>query len=206
MNVRLVACARAAMLLIAWTSALAQQEAPKAPDGATGRADPAARPVTTKPANPAGAPQPGDELLGLWLDSTKTAVIKVERCKVSAYSAAANGACAKVVWDKEVDNPQRTAPLDCNRQVAQFRRYDNGVWTDGFVYDTRTRSVFMAKAGLKDGQVHVRSYLGNETQGQTEVFTPVDKIPPGCEGKAPESTQVRSAADGGASPKPTPTK
>jgi hypothetical protein len=86
---------------------------------------------------------------------------------------------------------RRTAALDCNRKVFEAARFDGTAWKDGWAFDTRSKKFYQARLKLKDGQLHVRVFVGSEINGQTEVFTRVAAVPPGCEGHQPESTTMR---------------
>lgn len=131
----------------------------------------------------------GDDFLGYWRTAQGDAVIQLQRCAIY-HGGPPTGLCGVIVWESEVGKPNRTSPVDCNRKIFEAARYDNGVWKDGWAFDTRKRKAYNAKLRLKDGHVHVRAYVGSEVNGETEIFTRVTEVPTGCEGVQPGSALV----------------
>lgn len=130
-----------------------------------------------------------DDFVGHWMTLQRDGIVQLTRCPLYK-NAPPTALCGVIVWDAEVDNPKRSNALDCNRKVFEATRFDNGVWKDGWAFDTRTRKFHSARLRMKDGNLHVRAYVGSEINGATEVFTRVADIPPGCEDRRPESTSV----------------
>lgn len=140
----------------------------------------------------AQAQDKADDFTGYWITAQRDGVVQLSRCPLYK-DAPPTGLCGVIVWDVEVDNPKRSQALDCNRKVFEATKFDNGVWKDGWAFDTRTRKFHSVKLRLKDGNLHVRAYVGSEINGLTEVFTRVDSVPRGCELRVPDATSVRGA-------------
>lgn len=131
-----------------------------------------------------------DDFVGYWMTAQRDGVVQLARCPLYK-DAPPTGLCGVIVWDAEVENPNRSQALDCNRKVFEATKFDSGVWKDGWAFDTRTRKFHSARLRLKDGNLHVRAYVGSEINGATEVFTRVDAVPRGCEQRAPDPTSVK---------------
>ena len=137
----------------------------------------------------AQAQDSGDGFVGHWMTAQGEGIVRLERCPLYK-NAPPTALCGVIVWDAEVDNPQRSTSLDCNRKVFEASKFEGGVWTNGWAFDTRKRKFYSAKLRMKGGNLHVRAYVGSEINGETEVFTRVADVPPGCEDRKPESTSV----------------
>lgn len=131
----------------------------------------------------------GDEFIGNWLAAQGEGIVQLSRCPLYK-NAPATALCGVIVWDAEVDNPKRRTSLDCNRKVFEASKYEDGVWKDGWAFDTRSRKFHSAKLRIKNGHLHMRAFVGNEINGETEIFTRVADVPRGCEGRQPEATSV----------------
>ena len=124
--------------------------------------------------------QTADEFLGNWASSDGEGIVKIERC--SLFRGGTQSAlCATVVWDKSAKDPELKRPHDCYRLVGQFNSFSDSTWSDGMSYDPRTTKSYRAKLRLKEGKLYLRSYIGNEMFGETEMFSRVDKVPNDCE-------------------------
>lgn len=133
-----------------------------------------------------------DGFIGYWKTQQGDGIVQLQRCALYK-NAPLTALCGTVVWDAEVDNPRRTTALDCNRKVFEANRLDNGAWKGGWAFDTRKKRFYSATLRLRDGQLHVRAFVGSEVNGETEVFQRVTEVPKGCEGRTPESTSVKAA-------------
>ncbi|WP_296442794.1 DUF2147 domain-containing protein [Rhodoferax sp. UBA5149] len=131
--------------------------------------------------------QTADDYVGHWLTAAGDGVVSLERCALGKNSSSM-GLCGVVVWDRNVEKPQRTEPLDCNRKVVEFAQFDGTSWTKGWAYDSRTNKTYRSKIRLKDGKLHARYYLGHEMFGESEVWARVSQVPSGCAGKSPEGS------------------
>lgn len=114
-----------------------------------------------------------DDSNGLWLTAEQDAVVEFKPC-----SSKPSALCAHVVWDKDAANPSNS----CGLQVAQFERYAQEAWREGWAYDPRDNKKFKAVLRLKNGELHLRAFVGAEVLGQTAQFTRVSTLPegPGC--------------------------
>lgn len=132
----------------------------------------------------------GEDFVGYWMTAQREGIVELKRCSLFK-DAPVTALCGEIVWDAEVDNLNRKAPLDCNRKVFQAAKFDAGVWKEGWAFDTRSRKFHSVKLRLKDGNLHARAYVGSEVNGATEVFTRVAEVPRGCEQRAPDATSVK---------------
>lgn len=133
-----------------------------------------------------------DDFVGFWKTAQGDGIVQLERCAMYK-NAPPTALCGTIVWDIEVDNPNRTQALDCNRKVFEATRYEAGVWKGGWAIDTRSGKFYSVKLRLQGGDLRVRAYVGSEMNGQTETFTRVESVPPGCEQRKPEQRQLKSA-------------
>lgn len=131
-----------------------------------------------------------DEFLGYWKTPEGDGIVQLKRCALYR-DAQPTALCGVVVWDSDAANPNRTIPLACNRKVFEAAKFDDGVWKDGWAFDTRRKKFFSVKLRLKDDNLHVRAFVGSEMNGDTEIFTRVTTVPAGCEGRMPEPTKVK---------------
>lgn len=138
---------------------------------------------------PVWAEDSRDDFLGYWKTTEGDGVVQLEKCALYK-NAAPSALCGTLVWDVDVDNPRKTAPVACNRKIFEAARFEAGVWQNGWAFDVRRKKFFSAKLRMKEGRLHVRVYVGSEMNGETMVLTRVGEIPPGCEGKKPEATTV----------------
>lgn len=131
-----------------------------------------------------------DDFLGYWKTPQGDGIVQLQRCALYR-NAPPTALCGVIVWDAEVNNPQHVSALDCNRKVFEAAKFEDGVWKDGWAFDSRNKKFYSAKLRLKGELLNVRTYIGNEITGQTEVFTHVKEVPQGCERKLPEATSVK---------------
>lgn len=131
-----------------------------------------------------------DDFVGYWKTAEGDGIVQLKRCPLFK-NAPPTALCGVIAWDVEVDNPRRSAALDCNRKVFEASKFDGTAWSDGWAFDTRKRKFYSAKLRIKGGHLHLRAYVGSEVNGETEIFTRVAEVPRGCEDRAPDSTSVR---------------
>jgi uncharacterized protein (DUF2147 family) len=134
--------------------------------------------------------QNAEDFIGNWITPGGDGIVRLEMCSMGR-GLPATALCGTVVWDIQLDNPKRTIPLDCNRKVVEYSKFENNAWTKGWAFDTRTNKTYNSKLRLKDGKLHSRAFLANEMFGETEIWTRVSIVPPGCEGKKFESTLLK---------------
>ncbi|HCE90967.1 MAG TPA: DUF2147 domain-containing protein [Acidovorax sp.] len=131
-----------------------------------------------------------DDFVGYWKTAQGDGIVQLKRCPLYK-NAPPTALCGVIVWDAEVDNPQRNVSLDCNRKVFEASKFDGAAWTDGWAFDTRKRKFYTARLRMKGENLHLRAYVGSEINGETEVFTRVAQVPGGCEERQPEATSVK---------------
>jgi uncharacterized protein (DUF2147 family) len=120
----------------------------------------------------AGGPQ---DVAGLWLSHDQDAVIEMKPC---AEDAAAM--CGTIVWDKDALPNSGKTSNDCGTRIAKLKKFDDGAWRDGWVFDPRDGKHYKGAIRVKDGKLNIRAYLGVEVLGQTEELTHADALPAGC--------------------------
>lgn len=141
-------------------------------------------------AGPAWAQDGADEFAGYWKTAEGDGIVQLKRCPLFK-NAPPTALCGVVVWDAEVNNPTRKSALDCNRKVFEASKFDGTAWSEGWAFDTRKRKFYSAKLRLKGGYLHMRAYVGSEVNGETEIFSRVAEVPPGCEARAADAISVR---------------
>jgi uncharacterized protein (DUF2147 family) len=109
-----------------------------------------------------------EDAKGLWLTSEKDGVVEFKPCtdKPSAL-------CGYIVWDKDADTPKG----NCGLKVAQLENYAKEGWRDGWVFDPRDNKKYKGVLRVKEGELHLRAFVGSEILGQTEQMTHVDSLP-----------------------------
>lgn len=109
-----------------------------------------------------------DDAKGLWLSADGGAVIEFKACADKPTAL-----CGRIVWDKDAGKPADT----CGVQIAQLDRFENEAWRDGWVYDPRDRKKYKGALRIKNGDLHIRAYIGTEILGQTEQMRRVAELP-----------------------------
>ena len=108
------------------------------------------------------------EAEGLWLSAQKDAVLEFKPCPANPMAL-----CGRIVWDKDAGTPASS----CGAVVAQLERYDKDAWRDGWVYDPRDHKKYRGVVRVKEGELHIRAFVGNEMLGQTEQLTRASALP-----------------------------
>jgi uncharacterized protein (DUF2147 family) len=62
-------------------------------------------------------------------------------------------------------------------QIAQLERFDKEAWRDGWLYDPRDKKKYKGVLRVKEGELHMRAFVGTEVLGQTEQMTRVETLP-----------------------------
>lgn len=109
-----------------------------------------------------------DDAKGLWLSADGGAVIEFKACADKPTAL-----CGRIVWDKDAGKPSDT----CGIQIAQLDRFENEAWRDGWVYDPRDRKKYKGALRIKNGDLHIRAFIGTEILGQTEQMRRVQELP-----------------------------
>lgn len=123
--------------------------------------------------------QEADKLVGVWQPSNGRSMVKIDKLGNKFYG--------RVVWLKEpndesgkprtdINNPDeslRSTPIKGYRILKDFV-YDGeeGLWTDGTIYDPNNGSTYNCKIELKeDNKIEIRGYVGTPVFGRTDVWT-----------------------------------
>ncbi len=123
--------------------------------------------------------QDADKLVGVWQPSNGRSMVKIDKLGNKFYG--------RVVWLKEpkdengkprtdINNPDeslRSTPIKGYRILKDFV-YDEeeGLWTDGTIYDPNNGSTYNCKIELtEENQIEIRGYVGTPVFGRTDVWT-----------------------------------
>ncbi len=109
-----------------------------------------------------------DDAKGLWLSADGGAIIEFKPCTDGGSSL-----CGRIVWDKDAGHANDT----CGIQVAQLNRYEDEAWRDGWVFDPRDKKKYKGALRIKQGDLHLRAFIGSEILGQTEQMKRVSALP-----------------------------
>lgn len=112
-----------------------------------------------------------DDAKGLWLSADKAAVIEFKPCADSVEAL-----CGTIVWDKDAGTPADA----CGVTIAKLKTWEDDAWRNGWVHDPRTKKNYKGTVRVKQGNLHVRAFIGTELLGETEEMTRVQSIPAGC--------------------------
>jgi uncharacterized protein (DUF2147 family) len=122
--------------------------------------------------------QKAEDVLGEWLPSQGKAHIKI-----SKYGDYFSG---RIVWLEEPNDEKTGKPKidnknpDVKRQntpilgllLMQGFKFDDGVWSDGTIYDAESGKVYKCTLKLKDkNTLEVRGFIGISLIGRTDVWT-----------------------------------
>lgn len=117
---------------------------------------------------PAAGAAEATDATGLWLSAQKDAVLAFQPCDDRPTAL-----CGRIVWDRDAGTPAAA----CGVQVAQLERFDGSAWRDGWVYDPRDHKKYKGVLRVKNGQLHLRAFIGTEMLGQTEQLTRTTALP-----------------------------
>jgi uncharacterized protein (DUF2147 family) len=115
-----------------------------------------------------------DAILGIWFNEEKDGKIKIYKENGKFYG--------KIVWHKTGDD---IASYDVNNPDPEMQKrkkvglviltdfeFDDGQWEDGDIYDTKSGKTYSCIIKLlKDGNLHVRGYIGISLIGRTTHWT-----------------------------------
>lgn len=119
----------------------------------------------------------GDKILGLWLNEEKDA-------KVEIYKTG-NKYFGKLVWGVKIFEPDgKTSKKDLNNTDNHLRNrnllglilltnfiFDDGVWTDGNIYDPKSGKTYSCTIKLKGDKLDIRGYVGISLFRRTTTWT-----------------------------------
>ncbi len=109
-----------------------------------------------------------DDAKGLWQTADKAGVLEFKPCDKKPTAL-----CGRVVWDKDAGTSSDT----CGVQIAELQRYEGEAWRDGWVFDPRDNKKYKGVLRVKNGEIHLRAFVGAEVLGQTEQFTRIAALP-----------------------------
>ncbi len=115
-----------------------------------------------------------DAILGIWFNEEKDAKIKVFKENGKFYG--------KIVWQKAGEG---VSSYDENNPDPELKKrkkvgliiltnfeFDDGQWEDGEIYDPKSGKTYSCIIKLqKDGNLHVRGYIGISLLGRTTHWT-----------------------------------
>lgn len=116
---------------------------------------------------------------GHWYTSDKS-VVEIKPCPT------ASALCGYLMFAREYGadelNPDpalRKRPI-CGLLVLELRRWADGVWRDGTVYDPETGKRYKAALRKRDDKLYLRAFVGTEVFGETDTWTPASDFKTPC--------------------------
>jgi uncharacterized protein (DUF2147 family) len=110
-----------------------------------------------------------DGFTGYW-SAPDRSVIEVRPCPQ------ATALCGYLVlardYGNDAMNPDpalRKRPI-CGLPLLELRRFNDGVWREGSVYDPEDGKSYKAALRKRDGKLFLRAYIGTEVFGETETW------------------------------------
>lgn len=124
-----------------------------------------------------------DDILGIWESDSRS--LKIEMVKTDT------GYNARLLWgNRVVEADGTTFKLDTKNPDPALRSrstqhivmisglvWDNDEWTGGTFYDPSSGRSARCKAAMKNGQLHVRGYMGFSLMGRTVVMNRIGGKP-----------------------------
>jgi uncharacterized protein (DUF2147 family) len=126
-----------------------------------------------------GQDSKADKLIGVWQPSDGRSYLKIDKIGNKYYG--------RVVWLKEEKNEDGSPRVDANNPDESLRstplkgyrvlkdfvyNAEEGIWTDGTIYDPKNGTTYNCKIELKsDNKIEVRGYVGAAVFGRTDVWT-----------------------------------
>ncbi len=115
-----------------------------------------------------------DAILGVWFNEEKDAKIKVYKENGKFYG--------KIVWhktgedisayDENNPDPELQKRKKVGLVILTDFEFDDGQWEDGDIYDPKSGKTYSCIIKLqKDGDLHVRGYIGISLIGRTAKWT-----------------------------------
>lgn len=72
--------------------------------------------------------------------------------------------------DRNPDPELRKRPI-CGLPILELKRFSDGVWRDGRVYDPEAGKTYKAALRMREGKLFLRAFIGTEVFGETETWT-----------------------------------
>ncbi|UTW62458.1 DUF2147 domain-containing protein [bacterium SCSIO 12741] len=120
--------------------------------------------------------QKADEILGVWETEDKDGKIEIFSCG-STY-------CGKLLWGKNIVNPDGTSKKDVNNPDEALRSrdmvgatiltglaFDGEEYEDGRIYNAEDGDTYKCYIWIEKGVLHLRGYLGIPALGQTTKWS-----------------------------------
>lgn len=118
-----------------------------------------------------------DKILGHWLNEEKDGRIEIYKNRNKYFG--------KLVWGERIfEADGKTSKKDANNGQADLRTrdlaglvlltnfiYDDGVWTDGKIYDPKSGKTYSCHIKFKDDKLEIRGYVGISLFGRTTIWT-----------------------------------
>lgn len=130
-----------------------------------------------------GISQEADDLVGVWMPSEGTAMVKIEKIGSKYFG--------RIVWLKEPNdedgNPKtdkknpdenlHSTPLKGYRILKDFVwNPETKLWEDGTIYDPKNGTTYSCKIEqTEENRIEVRGFVGAEMFGRTDVWTKMKK-------------------------------
>ncbi|MEC3908116.1 DUF2147 domain-containing protein [Tamlana sp. 2201CG12-4] len=119
-----------------------------------------------------------DTIIGIWEMNDQSAKMEVFRSG-DEYQA-------KLLWGKDITNPDGTSKTDNNNPDAKLKNrdligmtyitglsYDDEEWENGHVYNNANGKWYKCYVWIKKDRLHLRGYLGLPMLGQTTKWNRV---------------------------------
>lgn len=126
----------------------------------------------------AQAQKKADAIIGVWETEAKDGKMKIFKSD-KEYQA-------KLLWGKDIVHTDGTSKKDIKNPNAKLRNRDlvgityitglifnDDEWEKGSVYNSADGKWYKCYVWLKDGQLHLRGYLGMRILGQTSIWNRV---------------------------------
>lgn len=120
-----------------------------------------------------------DGFSGLWATPDKS-VVEVKACPQSASLCAYLIQAREYGTDELNPSPALRKRLICGLQILELRKFSDGVWRDGTVYNPEDGKTYKAALRKREGKLFLRAYIGTEVFGETETWANVSEPKTPC--------------------------
>lgn len=133
--------------------------------------------LTLIPALAAHAQQPpADEITGAWEADDGSVKLSMYKSGSEFQARLLYGnhvmEADNVTFKQDTLNPDPALRTRSLKNIVFLRglHWDNGEWTGGSLYDGSSGRTYHCKAGIKEGKMLLRGYIGIPALGQTQTF------------------------------------